>query len=118
MMDEDFAFKERIRVYDYPGEYWADIDVYERNDDIMTFGHLGFEKFNQTIYRKSLQDWKRFREGYKYDVWAQPDPKGDVRLWAKFISRFGFQPTGVDLECKDGVCRPLFISKAGRRHVQ
>lgn len=105
-----FEFVTRHLVVDHE-EYWFEIDEYRRGAEQFLLAHIFFEKFSPSILKRVFNEWKAFRTCVKAPLYAVCDD-GDAAKWERFVSRLGFRPMGIEVDCNNGERRPLFISEA------
>lgn len=73
---------------------------------VMTFVHIDIFYWSPEVYRRLQHLWPSIRRLLPPIVFAS----GDVcdAKWAKFITRFGFEPIIEDCSCSDGNIRPIY----------
>lgn len=78
----------------------------------MLLAHLRVHRATPAALRRIKEDWATFRSTVPHPIFSLPmlapsDPAFDK--WVRFVTMFGWRPTGQQVLCLDGIERPLFI---------
>lgn len=78
----------------------------------MLLAHLRVHQWSLSALRRIQHDWAAFRRSVTTPIFSLPmlapsDPAFDK--WLRFVTMFGWRPTGQQVLCLDGIERPLFI---------
>lgn len=92
-------------------EYCFELEEFRKGSDTFLLAHIYFTYFTPSIFKRVLREWAVFRQTVPGPVYAVCND-GDPHKWERFVSRLGFRPTGIEVDCNNGTRRQLFIAKA------
>lgn len=73
----------------------------------MLLAHLKVHRWSLGALKRIARNWSVFRQHITAPIYATP--MVDDEKWRRFVTRMGWQSTGQQVLCHDGIERPLYI---------